>query len=110
MLNVFNVYVDFCFAAVKFSCFLLKFRPVAAPTASEDAAVKPDKPSPGRAARPLPRLDRKCVKKPPAPSTTSKNNTSGEADVTGKDAATDEVGYSLHPPTFHRFGFDLDEI
>ncbi|XP_011617571.2 transcription factor TFIIIB component B'' homolog isoform X7 [Takifugu rubripes] len=65
-------------------------RPVADPTASEDAAVKPDKPSPGRAARPLPRLDRKCVKKPPAPSTTSKNNTSGEADVTGNDAATDE--------------------
>lgn len=76
-------------------CFLLKFRPVADPTASEDAAVKPDKPSPGRAARPLPRLDRKCVKKPPAPSTTSKNNASGEADVTGNDAATDEVGYYI---------------
>lgn len=76
-------------------CFLLKFRPVADPTASEDAAVKPDKPSLGRAARPLPCLDRKCVKKPPAASTTSINTTSGGADVSGNDAATDEVGYYI---------------
>lgn len=76
-------------------CFPLKFRPIADPTVSQDAAVKPDKPSPGRAAHPLPRLDRKCVKKPPAPSTTSKNNTSGEADVTANDAASGEVGYYI---------------
>lgn len=94
MFNVLNVYVDLCQAAVKF-CFLLKSRPIADPTVSEDASAKPDKPSLGRAARPLPRLERRCVKKPPAAATPSKNNPGGEADVSGKDAATDEVGYYI---------------
>lgn len=76
---------------------LLKPRPAIHPAASGDAAVGPDKPPPGRAARPRPR---KSVKRPPA----------DEADVAGTDGGTaEQVDISPHTWSFHAFPPDFND-
>lgn len=87
---MFKMFLIYVFSCHQILCFLLNFRPFTEPTASKYAAVKPDKPPPGRAARPLATLNRICVKNSPSPSSTSKNDTCDEADVSGNDRATEE--------------------
>lgn len=81
-------------------CFLLKFS--TEPTTPEGVAVKPDKPPPGRTARPLPRSSRKCDEKLPSSSKTDKNDTC-DADESENDAEEQVIPISWHTQTFHRF-------
>lgn len=87
---MFSMFLIYVFSCQQILCFLLKFRPFTDLASSKYAAVKPDKPPQGRAARPLATLSQICVKNSLSPSSTGKNDKCDEADVTGKHSATEE--------------------
>lgn len=72
--------------------------------ASKDTAIKPTKLSRGRAPKPLLQLGRKLGKKPPPPSTKTKDTASDKVDESVNDGATEEqviiIAVSEHHRTF----------
>lgn len=73
--------------------------------ASKDTTIKPAKLSRGRAPKPLLQLGQKWGKKPPPPSTKTKDTASDKADESVNDEATEEqviiIAVSEHHRTFY---------